>query len=132
MEVMVVILVSTLVLAMVGGTMIFITTTTSELIQEAEEIEMAKNIANYFVLLDDEDFTRLRYDYDKGIVLYEDYVLVNSSDLSYKSKEIIFSNTGLETFEIYRIIDTGFLICYMKFQSGRVFEYIIGYYEGNI
>ena len=46
-EVLVVILVSTLILATVGGTMVYISSTTGELMNESEEIDAAKNIENY-------------------------------------------------------------------------------------
>ena len=132
MEVLVVVFISTLLITMVAASIIYISKTTAKLIQEAEEIEMARNIANYFELLEDEDFSRLTYKEDIGIVLYEDYVLSASSDLTYKSKNIIFSETGLEKFQIYRVLDTGFIFCSMEFQSGRTFEYIIGYCSENL
>ena len=47
-EVVVVIFISTLLISMVAGTMVYVTRTTKDLIKEAEEIEMARNIENYF------------------------------------------------------------------------------------
>ena len=46
-EVIVVMLVATLVFSMVGGTMVYITITTGNLIKQSEEIDMAKNIEKY-------------------------------------------------------------------------------------
>ena len=115
-EVMVVILVSTLVLAMVGGTMIFITTTTSELIQEAEEIEMAKNIEKYLRSLPRAD----NYYIERAVAFDK-----KTGNIKNRKEEIIFSNTGLIEFIMGPEYVDGFMKCYMKFQSGKVFEFII-------
>ena len=120
MEVLVVILISTLILAMVGGTMVFLTTTTGNLIQQSEEIEMAKNISNYFRNLYEKGNHTLDYNlnFDK-----------NTGSIYYETEKIIFSNTGLTHFEISPDKDKVFIKCYMTFQSGNKFEYIVGLYE---
>ena len=48
MEVLVVVFISTLLITMVAASIIYISKTTAKLIQEAEEIEMARNIEHYF------------------------------------------------------------------------------------
>ena len=116
MEVMVVILVSTLVLAMVGGTMIFITTTTSELIQEAEEIEMAKNIEKYYRNLHNNGEEHLDYNLD----------LVNGNIINKATGDIIFADTGLTFFDIFYKYGDDFVRCKMIFESGKQFDFIIG------
>ena len=115
-EVLVVILVSTLVLAMVGGTMIFITTTTGNLIQQAEELEMAKNIEKYLRTLpkDSNYYIERAFTFDQA-----------SGDIKNRQGEVVFANTGLIEFEIGPNYVDGFMKCHMKFQSGKTFEFIV-------
>ena len=115
-EVMVVILVSTLVLAMVGGVMIFITTTTSELIQEAEEIEMAKNIEKYYRNLHNSGNEHLDYNLS----------LENGNIMNDHTGDVIFFYTGLTDFDILYKDGDDFVRCKMIFESGKQFDFIIG------
>ena len=106
-EVLVVIMVSTLVLALVGGTMVFVTTTMGDLIEESEEIDMAKNIEKYLRSLPIESRSACN---------------LNGKDLEYNG-EIVFEDTSLSLFII--IENQGFLKCYLEFDSGRRFEFIL-------
>ena len=116
-EVLVVMLVATLVLSMVGGTMVFVTTTTGNLIHQSEEIELAKNIEKY---LRAKQFTiSSNGEIEAKIELKE-----NSHDL-FDGDELIFADTGLVEFSIDDKND-GFIRCHMKFESGRHFDFIVG------
>ena len=98
-EVLVVILVSTTLLTMVIGGMIYITNTIGDFIQKAEDIETAKNIEKYIRSMDINDLT------DENI-------------------EIIYENTELESFKIDS--DSKIIKCYMKFYSGIEFNFVVG------
>ncbi len=125
-EVLVVILVSTLLLTVLAGTMIYITTTVGDFIQRAEEIEIAKNIEKYFRSIDINDLTVDLNNEDNNVEVYENYIITESSDLIHKSGEVIFYDTGLEEFEISRNTDSNVVKCYMKFHSGVEFEFVVG------
>ena len=114
-EVLVVILVSVLVLTMVGGSMVFIATTTGELIQQAEEIQMARNIEKHLRTLYTQEGNLNYLNLNNGNIVYED--------------EIIFSDSCLNDFEIKT--ENDFIKCYMRFQSGKQFEFIIGIENKN-
>lgn len=113
-EVLTVILVSTLVMAMIGATMLFTINTTGDLIQQAEEIEMAKNIESYYRNL-----------YNDGIYDLDFNLSLENGNIKHGNK-IIFSDTGLEKFDITPGFDDGFIRCEMIFESGRKFDFIIG------
>ena len=108
-EVLVVMFVSTLVFATVGGTMVFVTTTTGELIQQAEEIDMAKNIEKYLRSLNYQDISNVKCDESTKDILLD--------------KAVIFADTGLVNFNIND--DSDFIRCHMEFESGRQFDFII-------
>lgn len=110
-EVIVVMLVATLVFTMVGGTMVFITTTTGDLIHQAEEIDMAKNIAKYL---------RANFTFEENID-DPDYII---NDPDYITKIDVFSDVSLKEFKIY--LKGNFIKCSMTFESNRNFEFIIG------
>ena len=113
-EVIVVMLVATLVFTMVGGTMVFITTTTGDLIHQAEEIDMAKNIAKY-----------LRANCDNLIIIDNNGGNVQYS-LNIDELNDAFSNASLPNFEIIKEDQNSeFIKCKMTFTSGREFEFII-------
>ena len=109
-EVLVVMLVATLVFTTVGGTMVFVTTTTDSLIQQAEEIDTAKNIEKYLRSLKVQDIKNF-VTFDEGTILF--------------GEEVIFSDTGLIDFVPNEIGDDGFFECRMEFESGRQFEFIL-------
>ena len=54
------------------------------------------------------------------------YGVNESSDLINESGEIIFYNTGLKIFKIYRNTDSNVVKCYMKYDSGIEFEFVVG------
>lgn len=109
-EVLVVMLIATLIFTMVGGTMVFVTSATSELIHQSEEIDMAKNIEKYLRRLDCTNLTNIKFDSNtRNIILGE---------------EVVFAGTRLVMFNITE--NNNFIRCYMKFESGRQFDFIIG------
>lgn len=110
-EVLVVMLVATLVFAMVGGTMVFITTTSGELLHQSEEIELAKNIEEYLRTLDNSQLSAVKCDEETNWNLL-------------LGDETVFSDTGLVEFSIDP--SDGFNRCHMKFESGRHFDFIVG------
>lgn len=117
-EVIVVMLVATLVFSMVGGTMVYITITTGNLIKQSEEIDMAKNIEKYVrnniqTIMDN-------YHQDTGNEETDGKVL---SLLGQEG----FSDIELVTFKIYQKNDeSDFIRCNIEFKSGRQFDFIIG------
>lgn len=106
-EVLVVMLVATLVFTMVGGVMVFVTTSAGEFIDQAEEIEMARNIEKY-----------LRQNHDLEMNANGDLINTNG--------EIVFADTGLKSFDV---TNGDFRKCQMVFYSGREFEFIIDVIE---
>lgn len=114
-EVLVVILVTTLVFSMVAGAMFFISKTTSNYIQQSQEIDTAKNIENYLRTFKQQTVTL--EDWQSLINLQDNGDIINSDT-------VLFSDTGLITLNIYQV-DNSFIKCYMKYQSGREFEFII-------
>ncbi len=113
-ELLVVMLISSLILSLVAGTMIFITNSAGRLIQEAEDIDMAKNIEKYLRGLDVEGWNTVDLDDDGNLVF---------------NGEVIFTNTGLTNKDINKDIievEDGFIKCYLKFDSGKEFDFILG------
>lgn len=113
-EVLVVILVSTIVFALVGGTMVFISTSTNKYIGRSKDIDTAKNIEKYLRTLE-EDMQSLE-DWNNSIVFVD-------GDLLYKNI-VIFSDTNLKSFNISSK-DEIFIKCYMTYPSGMKFEFIV-------
>ena len=113
-EVLVVILVSTIVFALVGGTMVFISTSTNKYIEQSKDIDTAKNIEKYLRTLE-EDMQSLE-DWNNSIVFID-------GDLLYKNI-VIFSDTNLKSFNISSE-DEIFIKCYMTYPSGMKFEFIV-------
>ena len=106
-EVLVVILVATLVIALVCGTLIFITKSTNNFVVQSKEIDTAKNIEKY--LRSVENISDIKYSESTDELLCDDVV--------------IFSDTGLTRFEI--VNEGEFIKCYMEYSSGSEFEFII-------
>lgn len=118
-EVLVVILISTVILSLVAGSMIFITNSSGDLIQEAEDIDMAKNIEKFLRGLVDNKTLTLEYidKLCKGITHNKD------NDTLMLNDGVVYSNTGLTRF----VLDQGedFVKCKMSFESGKEFEFIL-------
>ena len=113
-ELLVVMLISSLILSLVAGTMIYITNSAGRLIQEAEDIDMAKNIEKYLRGLSKEDLELIKLE-DSNLIKY----VKEDSD----NFEIIFTNTGL--LKYYLEYDV-FIKCHLKFDSGKEFDFILG------
>ena len=117
-EVIVVMLVATLVFSMVGGTMVYITITTGNLIKQSEEIDMAKNIEKYVR----NNIQTIMDNYPQDNWNEE----TNEKVLSLLGQEG-FSDIELVTFKIYQKNDeSDFIRCNIEFKSGRQFDFIIG------
>ena len=112
-EVIVVMLVATLVFSMVGGTMVYITITTGNLIKQSEEIDMAKNIEKYVR----NNIQTIMDNYSQDTW---------NEEISLLGQEG-FSDIDLVTFKIYQKNDeSDFIRCNIEFKSGRQFDFIIG------
>lgn len=111
-EVLVVMLVSTLVLTMVGGAMVFITTSTNDLIEQSEEIDMAKNIEKYLRSLANQGENILEI-----IRWNEDEKAIENNG------QIVFTDERIAQFEI--VENDVFIKCYLEYESGRNFTFII-------
>lgn len=129
-EVLVVILISGLVLSMVATAMIFVITSSGDLIQQAEDIDMAKNIEKYL-----RNTYREKTDCDFQIE-YSENDSANNGVFSIDTEgnmyevvddgtKIIFSDTGLTVFTISSE-ENGFIKCYMRFDSGKEFSFTLG------
>jgi prepilin-type N-terminal cleavage/methylation domain-containing protein len=113
-EVIVVMLVATLVFAMVGGAMVFITTTSGELLHQSEEIELAKNVEKY---LREKQFSISGGNVEPKIELKD------GTDDLFDGDEMIFADTRLVFFGMYQ--EENFIKCKMEFESGRHFDFIV-------
>lgn len=140
-ELLVVIAISAIVLTMVGTSMVFVANTSGKLIQEAEDIDMAKNIEKYLRSFVKDDKT-LKNPLDityvgKAIAENESFKIdANANIFDKDSSKIIFSDTGLTDFVIKvknvdEIEGDDFVVCYMKFDSGKEFEFILGVLQND-
>lgn len=139
-EIIVVIAISAIVLTMVGTTMVFMTNVSGNLLEEAEDIDMAKNIEKYLRgLVNDKEnplescedliitFPSLNneskntfFKIDNGNIIE----IEKQEDGTWKDVKTIFSDTRLSVFSIQQEGD--FIKCKMKFKSGKEFEFILG------
>lgn len=131
-EVLVVILISGLVLSMVAGAMIFVTNSSGELIHQAEDIDMAKNIEKYLRNLVDRDlkdidWTEFEIDIKENDRENSYFSIDESGNLIDNSGQKIFSDTGLIEFKISN--EGGFVKCSMTFDSEKHFEFTLGISE---
>ena len=130
-EILVVIAISAIVLTMVGTTMVFMTQMTGDILQQAEDIDMAKNIEKYLrgLVNDDENpfqsWNQLKISFPSNDENNNAFFRIddegNIKEVS--SDKPIFSNTRLSIFSIQQEGD--FIKCYMKFESGKEFEFIL-------
>ncbi len=134
-EIVVVIALTSLVLAMVGGCLYFVSTYSGTLISKSEELTKVQTIETYLRgfatneegnLLNDlqvDDDHRTIGKNNKNIVLKNDTIKFGDQD--------VIKNTNLTTieFEIVKIDeedDKGFLRCKLVFQSGNDYTFILG------
>ena len=131
-ELLVVIAISAIVLTMVGTSMVFVANTSGKLIQEAEDIDMAKNIEKYLRGLIKENNVNLSelITSQENSVIYNQVFKIENGKLIEKNKEnTIFTDTGLTEFEIFS--ENDFLKCKMVFDSGKEFEFILGVLQND-
>ena len=129
-EVLVVILISGLVLSMVAGAMIFVTNSSGDLIQQAEDIDMAKNIEKYVRnLAKENELSKLVTRNIGEEIENELFKIDESGNLIDKDNQRIFSDTGLTEFTINN--DDGFIRCSMTFDSGKNFVFTLGIVPEN-
>ena len=133
-EVLVVILISGLVLSMVAGAMIFVTNSSGDLIHQAEDIDMAKNIEKYLRNLVDQeseeiDWTSFEISIKDNVRENNYFKIDESGNLIDKDNQRIFSDTGLTEFTINN--DDGFIRCSMTFDSGKNFVFTLGIVPEN-
>ena len=135
-EIIVVIAISSIVLTMVGTTMVFMTNVSGDLLEEAEDIDMAKNIEKYLRGLVNDGFSPdsliMTFPYLNEINKNDVFEIDNNGNIKeVSSDKPIFSDTGLVVFYITgKNVDeedeNDFVICYMEFDSGKHFEFILG------
>ena len=131
-EILVVIAISAIVLTMVGTTMVFMTNVSGNLLEEAEDIDMAKNIEKYLrnIMQDNtKTIDKKSYIIDNSEMSFGAFEIQNNNIV--ENEKIIFSDTGLVVFNITeKNVDkeegNDFIVCYMKFKSGKEFEFILG------
>ena len=125
-EIIVVIAISAIVLTMVGTTMVFMTNVSGDLLEEAEDIDMAKNIEKYLRnSIKNKTISTGTYIIDEQEENFEAFQIENNNIV--EDGKIIFSDTRLEVFTIKE--DAGFIECYMRFGSGKEFEFTLGIAE---
>ena len=129
-EVLVVILISGLVLSMVAGAMIFVTNSSGDLIHQAEDIDMAKNIEKYVRnLAKENELSKLETRNIGEEIENELFKIDESGNLIDKDNQRIFSDTGLTEFTINS--EGRFIKCSMTFDSGKHFVFTLGIVPEN-
>ena len=130
-EILVVIAISAIVLTMVGTTMVFMTQMTGDILQEAEDIDMAKNIEKYLRNFSQDQISEIvEQEYTQGNETKFGIFLIDENGNLKQEGKIIFSDTGLTSFIVDKkdadkdsVYD--FIFCKMQFDSGKEFEFIL-------
>lgn len=143
-EVLVVIAVATLVLAMVGGTLVFMATSSGKLIHKAEEITQTQAIEKYLrgILVEkvgetvyqpkitsvSSDQITVKYtdeSEDKSIILnLENNGTLSITTINGSEDEFVFENTGLSYAE-FSVVN-GFVHCILTYKDSSTYDFIIG------
>ena len=90
---------------------------------------MAKNIEKYLRAQNYNEGNLHNEDTSvEGKITYDMFKINSDGNLLYKENVTVFTDTNLESFEIYQKNNDGFIRCYMKFKTGRQFDFIIGTY----
>ncbi len=159
-EMLVVVAITTLVLAMVGGLLIFMAETSGTLIHKSEELMLVQSIETYIrgALLDEnkvqpksisiEDIGNgfytltATYPVDGGGTKTKTIKIERNEsedtivDKTSGSGKVIFKDTGLSSFRIY-LDDKNFVRCELKFnsdgrtQGNHTYDFIIGINKDN-
>lgn len=132
-EIVVVIALTSLVLAMVGGCLYFVSTYSGTLISKSEELTKVQTIETYLrgqvqkngftSLINSSDGKQLTN--NPNIYIGDDLNLINGG-------AVVVKNTGLSKILIYQDDSTGFVRCLLKFQSDNEYTFILGIVEKNI
>lgn len=123
-EIIVVIALSTLVLAMIGGVLYFVSTYSGVLITKSEQLTRAQTIEKSMRGYAETDISQLAYITldDGNIVMYKDTTF----------EKTLFKDTGLSNFEIYSVGNYEddpykfFVKCKFQFGDDEPFDFIVG------
>ncbi len=135
-EIVVVIALTSLVLAMVGGCLYFVSTYSGTLISKSEELTKVQTIETYLRGQFETDPSNLINPNDgENISSNQNIKLDEDSNLLF-DENVIVKNTSLKQILIYKE-DTSdqsnaFLKCKLVFQSGNDYTFILGIVEKNI
>ena len=125
-EILVVVAITTLVLAMVGGLLIFMAETSGTLIHKSEELMLVQSIESYL---------RGVYENEGAASLLNGNVKLQEGNIK-NGDNVIFKDTDLSVFRIY-LDDEKFVRCELTFepdgrtQGNHTYDFIIGINKDN-
>lgn len=124
-EIVVVIALTSLVLAMVGGCLYFVSSYSGALISKSEELTKVQTIETYL---------RGQFETDPSYLINSnDGITLDADSNLLFGENVIIKNTGLKQISIYKedILDqsNSFLKCKLVFQSGNDYTFILGIVE---
>ncbi len=129
-EVLVVVALTSLVFALVGGTFVFLASSSGDLIEKSEELILTQTIEKHLRTLDKNNDNKINFagDSGNGYCIYDDAntepnVIWKDSILTIGETQ--YTDTGLSSFQIWDD-DKGFIRCTMKYQNGGTYTFIIG------
>lgn len=151
-EILVVLAITTLVLAMVGGLLIFMADTSGKLIHKSEELMLVQSIETYLrgvleykdnagnvyepksITVSGEDNTyTLSISYSEDPPPTKTVVIIFDKDSIKEGEKVIFKDTGLSSFLIYSNVDDDFVRCKLVFTptggstpGSHTYDFIIG------
>ena len=119
-EVLVVVAITSLVFALVGGTFVFLATSSGDLIDKSEELILTQTIEKHLRSLDKDNDNKLAF---TSNVIWDDVTkTLTIGDTKY-------TDTGLSSFEIFPFPQEGsqqFIKCRMTYTKGGTYTFIIG------
>lgn len=127
-EIVVVIALTSLVLAMVGGCLYFVSTYSGTLISKSEELTKVQTIETYLrgqVKLDNGYISEGTCEKLRGLK-------IDNGNLVNQDGEAVIKNTNLKELNVIANEHESFLKCELTFQSGNDYTFILGIVEKNI
>ena len=127
-EVLVVIAITTLVFALVGGAMVFLTKSSGDLIHKSEEIIQTQTIEKHLrSLVGDENKCTLNAQQNQSMNIYQ----INGLEVKWDNKTLTingteYDDTGLYSFSIDH--SSGFVKCTLTYTNGGTYTFILGIY----
>lgn len=126
-EIVVVIALTSLVLAMVGGCLYFVSTYSGTLISKSEELTKVQTIETYLrgqLKQSGNNFASL-INFEDGENLVDSMIAIDGESNLLHNQQVVVKNTGLEKILIYND-GNGFVRCLLEFKSGNDYTFILG------